>query len=78
MATFFYVLVRIDMCTAVLQHAGDIGEAVRQLDEAQSMDTADRYMNCWCARYMLKNNMHKEAEAMCAKFTRVRLFSDLS
>ena len=60
------------MCTAVLQHAGDIGEAVRQLDEAQSMDTADRYMNCWCARYMLKNHMHAEAEQMCAKFTRVR------
>ena len=55
----------------VLQHAGDMGEAVMQLDEAQSLDTADRFMNCWCARYMLKNSMHKEAEAMCAKFTRV-------
>ena len=56
----------------VLQHAGDMGEAVMQLDEAQSLDTADRFMNCWCARYMLKNHMHAEAEQMCAKFTRVR------
>ena len=48
-----------------------MAEAVRQLDEAQSLDTADRYMNCWCARYMLQHNMLKEAEAMCKKFTRV-------
>ena len=53
------------------QHAGDIQEAVKCLDEAQSLDTADRYINYKCAKYMLRANMVKEAEDMCAKFTRV-------
>lgn len=53
------------------QHAGDIQEAVRCLDEAQSLDTADRYINYKCAKYMLRANMVKEAEEMCSKFTRV-------
>merc|ERR1712203_774191 len=47
-----------------------MGEAVRCLDEAQSMATADRYINCKCAKYMLRANKAAEAEAMCAKFTR--------
>jgi len=60
------------------QHAGDIKEAVKCLDEAQSLDTADRYINCKCAKYMLRANMIKEAEEMCAKFTRVSIdLSDL-
>ena len=40
------------------------------LDEAQSLDTADRYINCKCAKYMLRANKVKEAEEMCQKFTR--------
>ncbi|XP_074650017.1 N-alpha-acetyltransferase 15, NatA auxiliary subunit-like [Tubulanus polymorphus] len=52
------------------KHAGDIQEAVRSLDEAQSLDTADRYINSKCAKYMLRANMVKEAEEMCSKFTR--------
>lgn len=54
------------------QHAGDIHEAVKYLDEAQSLDTADRYINSKCAKYMLRANMVKEAEEMCSKFTRVK------
>ena len=54
-----------------LQHAGDIHEAVNCLDEAQSLDTADRYINSKCAKYMLRAGMIKEAEEMCSKFTRV-------
>ena len=54
-----------------MQHAGDIHEAVRCLDEAQSLDTADRYINYKCAKYMLRAGMIKEAEEMCSKFTRV-------
>jgi len=46
-------------------------EAYKCLDEAQSLDTADRYINCKCAKFMLRNNMVKEAEAMCQQFTRV-------
>ena len=53
------------------QHAGNISEAVKCLDEAQSLDTADRYINSKCAKYMLRANMVSEAEAMCGKFTRV-------
>ncbi len=57
----------------VLQHAGDIYEAVKYLDEAQSLDTADRYINSKCAKYMLRASMVKEAEEMCSKFTRVSM-----
>ena len=49
---------------------GDIESAVQNLDEAQSLDTADRYINCKCAKYMLRANKVKEAEEMCQKFTR--------
>merc|ERR1719495_1969438 len=34
------------------------------------MDTADRYINCKCAKYMLRAKRVKEAENMCSKFTR--------
>jgi len=34
------------------------------------MDTADRYINCKCAKYMLRANKVADAEAMCGKFTR--------
>jgi len=54
----------------IFKHAGDIHEAVRCLDEAQSLDTADRYINSKCAKYMLRANMIREAEEMCSKFTR--------
>ena len=30
----------------------------------------DRYINCKCAKYMLRANMVPAAEAMCQKFTR--------
>lgn len=54
----------------IYKHAGDIQEALRFLDEAQALDTADRYINSKCAKYMLRANLIKEAEDMCAKFTR--------
>ncbi|XP_014681955.1 PREDICTED: N-alpha-acetyltransferase 15, NatA auxiliary subunit-like [Priapulus caudatus] len=54
----------------IFKHAGNISEAVKCLDEAQALDTADRYINSKCAKYMLRANMTKEAEEMCAKFTR--------
>lgn len=55
-----------------LQHAGNIKEAAQWMDEAQALDTADRFINSKCAKYMLKAGMIKEAEEMCSKFTRVR------
>lgn len=54
----------------IFKHAGDPQEAYRWLDEAQSLDTADRYINSKCAKYMLRADLIKEAEETCAKFTR--------
>ncbi|EDV46699.1 N-alpha-acetyltransferase 16, NatA auxiliary subunit [Drosophila erecta] len=54
----------------IFKHAGDPVEAYVWLEEAQSMDTADRYINSKCAKYMLRANMVQEAEEICAKFTR--------
>lgn len=54
----------------IYKHAGDLVEAGRWLDEAQSLDTADRYINSKCAKYMLRANMVNLAETVCAKFTR--------
>ncbi|KAL0974228.1 hypothetical protein UPYG_G00217420 [Umbra pygmaea] len=54
----------------IYKHAGNIKEAVRWMDEAQALDTADRFINSKCAKYMLKAGMVKEAEEMCSKFTR--------
>lgn len=54
----------------IYKHAGDPQEAYKWLDEAQSLDTADRFINSKCAKYMLRANKIKEAEEMCGKFTR--------
>lgn len=40
------------------------------MDRAQELDTADRYINSKCAKYMLRAGQVQEAEQMCAKFTR--------
>ncbi len=50
----------------IYKHAGDIYEAVKWLDEAQSLDTADRFVNYKCSKYMLRANMIKEAEEIAA------------
>ncbi|XP_050682768.1 N-alpha-acetyltransferase 15, NatA auxiliary subunit [Leptidea sinapis] len=54
----------------IYKHAGDPISAYQMLEEAQAMDTADRYVNSKCARYMLRAGHIKRAEEMCAKFTR--------
>lgn len=54
----------------IYKHAGNPFEAYMWLDEAQSMDTADRYINSKCAKYMLRANLVKDAEEICGKFTR--------
>ena len=53
----------------IYKHAGDPEEAVKWLDEAQSMDTADRYINCKAAKYMLRANKVPDAEVMCGKLS---------
>uniref|UniRef100_A0A8C5AYK8 N-alpha-acetyltransferase 15, NatA auxiliary subunit-like n=1 Tax=Gadus morhua TaxID=8049 RepID=A0A8C5AYK8_GADMO len=54
----------------IYKHAGNIKEAAQWMDEAQALDTADRFINSKCAKYMLKAGLVKEAEEMCSKFTR--------
>ncbi|XP_046747968.1 N-alpha-acetyltransferase 15, NatA auxiliary subunit [Diprion similis] len=54
----------------IYKHAGNAMEAYKWLDEAQGLDTADRYINSKCAKYMLRANLIKEAEETCGKFTR--------
>ncbi|XP_065201361.1 N-alpha-acetyltransferase 15, NatA auxiliary subunit [Planococcus citri] len=54
----------------IYKHAGDVNEAYKWMDEAQALDTADRYINYKCAKYMLRANLLKEAEEICSKFTR--------
>ncbi|VDM38371.1 unnamed protein product [Toxocara canis] len=54
----------------IFKHAGDAREAARLMEQAQALDTADRYVNSKCAKYMLRAGLIKEAEEMCSKFTR--------
>lgn len=64
-------LVELYMIKAkIYKHAGDHYEAVKWMDEAQSLDTADRFINYKCSKYMLRANMIKEAEEVAGKFTR--------
>lgn len=54
----------------IYKHAGNIEEGVVCMEEAQSLDTADRYLNSKCAKYLLRANRISESEEMCSKFTR--------
>uniref|UniRef100_A0A8C4TBB8 N-alpha-acetyltransferase 16, NatA auxiliary subunit n=1 Tax=Erpetoichthys calabaricus TaxID=27687 RepID=A0A8C4TBB8_ERPCA len=54
----------------IYKHLGNLKEAAKWMDEAQSLDTADRFINSKSAKYMLRANMIKEAEEMCSRFTR--------
>ena len=57
----------------MLQNAGDLKGAAHWMDEAQSLDTADRYVNSKYAKYLLRIDQVEEAIEKCQKFTRVRL-----
>ena len=54
----------------IFKHAGFPEKAARYLEEAASLDTSDRYLNCKAAKYLIRINKLKEAEEMCVKFTR--------
>lgn len=54
----------------IFKHAGYPEKAARYLEEAASLDTSDRYLNCKAAKYLIRINKIKEAEEMCLKFTR--------
>merc|ERR1712071_705262 len=64
-------LIELFVCKGrIYKHAGNAIEAYRCIDEAQSLDTADRFINSKCAKYMLRANLIQEAELTCSKFTR--------
>ncbi|CBY20343.1 unnamed protein product [Oikopleura dioica] len=54
----------------IYKHAGHIKYAAACLDEAQSLDTADRYLNCKCCRYLIRAGEVEKAEKMAEQFTR--------
>lgn len=49
-------------------------QAAFWMDEARSLDTADRYVNSKCAKYQLRANEITKAERTCGMFTRVCLY----
>lgn len=54
----------------IYKHMDEWDKAVEQVHEAQRLDTADRYLNSKCAKYLLRANKVAQAEEMCSKFTR--------
>lgn len=54
----------------IYKHLGDVEKAVEEVNEAQKLDTADRYLNSKCAKYLLRANKVQQAEDMFSKFTR--------
>lgn len=54
----------------ILKKSGNLKGAVEAIDEAQAMDTADRYTNCIACKYLLQNGEIKRAEEMLGKFVR--------
>ncbi|VDP89166.1 unnamed protein product [Echinostoma caproni] len=61
----FYVL-KAD----IYYSAGDVITASRWMEEAQSLDTADRYINARCTKFMVEAHRQVDALAMASKFTR--------
>jgi peptide alpha-N-acetyltransferase len=51
---------------------GDFQTAASWMDEAQSLDTADRFVNCKCTKYLLRANQINTALEVAGKFTRVK------
>lgn len=54
----------------IYKHLGEIDKAAEQVNEAQRLDTADRYLNSKCAKYFLRANKVSQAEELCSKYTR--------
>eukprot|EP01137_Pigoraptor_chileana_P020676 Opistho-2@83350 len=54
----------------VLKHGGDIQQASLVMNEARELDTADRYVNSKCVKYMTRADKRTEAEQTIGLFTR--------
>ncbi|KAI6233613.1 hypothetical protein M3Y99_00897600 [Aphelenchoides fujianensis] len=64
------------MKAKIHKKAGDPKNASVQMEFAQSLDTADRYLNCKCTKYLLEAGFVEEASKMCERFTREGMKSD--
>ncbi|GAU98430.1 hypothetical protein RvY_09579 [Ramazzottius varieornatus] len=54
----------------ILKHMGKLQDAANCMEEAQSFDTSDRFINYKTGKYMLRANMFDRAEAILSRFTR--------
>ena len=50
---------------------GKLEDAADCMDEAQSLDTSDRFINYKTGKYMLRANLIERAETILGRFTRV-------
>lgn len=53
-----------------LKHAGDVVGAMNVANEVREMDRADRYLNSYCVKRMLRAGEYEAAEKTVALFTR--------
>mmetsp|Transcript_13670 Transcript_13670/g.57854 ORF Transcript_13670/g.57854 Transcript_13670/m.57854 type:complete len:849 (-) Transcript_13670:900-3446(-) len=53
-----------------LKHAGDVVGAMNVANEVREMDKADRYLNSYCVKRMLRAGEYETAERTVALFTR--------
>ena len=54
------------------QHGGDDLTAAQMMEEAQSLDTADRFVTSKCCKYLMRVNRIERAVELVSLFTRVR------
>jgi len=47
-------------------------EAAKWMEEARTLDTADRFVNCKCVKYLFRVNRVEHAIDVAGLFTRVR------
>eukprot|EP01134_Creolimax_fragrantissima_P003898 CFRG3898T1 len=63
----------IELYTAkarIFKVSGDYAKAADVMDEVRSLDTADRYLNSKCGKYMLRANRPTQAQDTVGLFTR--------
>ena len=56
----------------ILKHAGDLTAAAALVDEARSMDLADRFINSECVKSMLQADQVELAEKTVVLFAKDR------
>jgi len=54
----------------IYKHAGDLETAKNIMNEARELDLQDRFVNCKCVKYMLRNGDIDEAEKTAGLFTK--------